>query len=144
MFRARMYSGASLGAGPIFKSLIDFSQHMEHVSTSWVVHSSYSKEVHETKQSKKRHQRVFCSCRTRAAARGESGPQNGPHAWHAYLCMEGWKGRRGEAVKHEQTARVWHTTRRRQEHAGPKKGTGAFYGRKAAAKKASNRRRRGK
>jgi hypothetical protein len=25
MFRARMYSGASLGAGPTFKTLIDFS-----------------------------------------------------------------------------------------------------------------------
>jgi hypothetical protein len=31
---------------------------------------------------------------------------------------------------------------KKTEHAGPKKGTGAFYGRKAAAKKASNRRRR--
>ncbi len=28
------------------------------------------------------------------------------------------------------------------EHAGPKKGSGAFYGRKAIAKKASNRQRR--
>ena len=31
---------------------------------------------------------------------------------------------------------------RKTEHAGPKKGRGAFYGRRAAAKKESNRRRR--
>jgi len=31
---------------------------------------------------------------------------------------------------------------KKTEHAGPKKGTGAFYGRKAVGKKASNRRRR--
>ena len=31
---------------------------------------------------------------------------------------------------------------RRTEHSGPKQGRGAFYGRKAEAKKASNRRRR--
>ena len=31
---------------------------------------------------------------------------------------------------------------RKTEHAGPKKGRGAFYGRKAAAKAQSNRRRR--
>jgi len=31
---------------------------------------------------------------------------------------------------------------KKTEHAGPKKGSGAFYGRKAEAKKASNRRRR--
>jgi hypothetical protein len=31
---------------------------------------------------------------------------------------------------------------KKTEHAGPKKGNGAFYGRKADAKKASNRRRR--
>jgi hypothetical protein len=31
---------------------------------------------------------------------------------------------------------------KKTEHAGPKKGSGAFYGRKAEAKKASNHRRR--
>jgi hypothetical protein len=31
---------------------------------------------------------------------------------------------------------------KKTEHAGPKKGSGAFYGRKAEAKKASKRRRR--
>jgi hypothetical protein len=31
---------------------------------------------------------------------------------------------------------------RKTEHAGPKKGAGAYYGRKSIAKKASNRRRR--
>jgi hypothetical protein len=31
---------------------------------------------------------------------------------------------------------------KKTEHAGPKKGSGAFYGRKAFAKKASNRQRR--
>lgn len=31
---------------------------------------------------------------------------------------------------------------KKTEHAGPKKGSGAFYGRKALAKKGSNRRRR--
>jgi len=31
---------------------------------------------------------------------------------------------------------------KKTEHAGPKKGSGAFYGRKVEAKKASNRRRR--
>lgn len=31
---------------------------------------------------------------------------------------------------------------KKTEHAGAKKGTGAFYGRKAEAKRASNRRRR--
>jgi len=31
---------------------------------------------------------------------------------------------------------------KKTEHAGPKKGSGAFYGPKAEAKKASNRRRR--
>ena len=31
---------------------------------------------------------------------------------------------------------------KKTEHAGPKKGSDAFYGRKAEAKKASNRRRR--
>jgi len=63
-----------------------------------VVHPGYWKEVHETKQSEKRNQRVFCRCRTCAPARRESCPQNGPHARNADLYLEGWQGGGGEAL----------------------------------------------